>query len=416
MKGVIDLNLRITDIGYSTSHNPIVSDKIIKHVLMVAGEASGELHGANLVRAMKGLNPNIAVAGIGGRRMEHAGVDILIPCSDMAVVGITEVFSRLTTIVRAHLTMRSLLKNSPPDLLILIDYPDFNINLARIAKRYGVPVLYYISPQVWAWRRGRVRKIARRVDRMAVILPFEREFYLNAGSGMTVDYVGHPLIDNVPHDLDKEEIKRELGLGEGNKMLGLLPGSREEEVKRLLPSMIEAAEILSSRYAGLKCVLPVAQTISHDLIRSMVRRSSLEIIITIKDVYRALAVCDIAMVASGTATLETAIMGVPMIIAYRVSPLSFWIGKMVVKVPYVGLVNLVAQKEAVPELIQGEVTPQGLADKAISILEDENTKAAMIKDLQMVKERLGSPGASLRTARIALDMMGCDQTQGVDRL
>jgi lipid-A-disaccharide synthase len=311
--------------------------------------------------------------------------------------------------------MRSLLKNSPPDLLILIDYPDFNINLARTAKHYGVPVLYYISPQVWAWRRGRVRKIARRVDRMAVILPFEMELYLNTGSGMIVDYVGHPLIDNVPQDLDKEEIKKELDLGEGNKMLGLLPGSREEEVKRLLPSMIDAAEILSTRYPGLKCILPVAQTISHDLIRSMVRRSSLEIIIAPKDVYRALAVCDIAMVASGTATLETAIMGVPMIIAYRVSPLSFWIGKMVVKVPYIGLVNLVAGKEVVPELIQGEVTPQGLADKAISILEDKNTRAAMIKDLQMVKERLGSPGASLRTARIALDMMGCDQTREVDR-
>jgi len=385
-----------------------VSDKITKHVLMVAGEASGELHGANLVRAMKGLNPNIAVAGIGGRRMEEAGVEILIPCSDMAVVGITEVFSRLTTIIRAHLTLRSLLKKSPPDLLILIDYPDFNINLARTARRCGVPVLYYISPQVWAWRRGRVRKIARRVDRMAVILPFEKEFYLNTGAGMTIDYVGHPLIDNVPHDLDKEEIKRELGLGKGNKILGFLPGSREEEVKRLLPLMIDAAEILSSRYAGLKCVLPVAQTISHDLIRSMVGRSSLEIIIAPKNIYRALAVCDTAIVASGTATLETAIMGVPMIIAYRVSPLSYWIGKMVVKVPYVGLVNLVAGKEVVPELIQDEVTPQGLADKAISILEDEKTKIAMIKDLQMVRERLGGPGASLRTARIALDMMGCD--------
>jgi lipid-A-disaccharide synthase len=385
-----------------------VSDKITKHVLMVAGEASGELHGANLVRAMKGLNPNIAVAGIGGRKMEEAGVEILIPCSDMAVVGITEVFSRLTTIIKAHLTLRSLMKKSPPDLLILIDYPDFNINLARTARRCGVPVLYYISPQIWAWRRGRVRKIARRVDRMAVILPFEREFYLNAGAGMTIDYVGHPLIDNVPYDLDKEEIKRELGLGKGNKILGLLPGSRDEEVKRLLPPMINAAEILSSRYAGLKCLLPVAQTIPHDLIRSMIRRSSLEIIIAPKDVYRALAVCDTAMVASGTATLETAIMGVPMIIAYRVSPLSFWIGKMVVKVPYVGLVNLVAGKEVVPELIQNEVTPQGLADKAISILEDEKTKTAMIKDLQMVRERLGSPGASLRTARIALDMMGCD--------
>jgi len=375
---------------------------------MVAGEASGDLHGANLVSAMKGLNPDIAVAGIGGQKMEEAGVEILVPCADMAVVGVTEVFSRLTTIVRAHLTLRSLLKNSPPDLLILIDYPDFNINLARTARHYGVPVLYYISPQVWAWRRGRVRKIARRVDRMAVILPFEKEFYLKTGAKMDVDYVGHPLIDNVPHDMDKEEIKRDLGLEEGNKILGLLPGSRDEEVKRLLPSMVSAAEILTSRYADLRCVLPIAPTISPDLIQSIISKSSLKIITSTKDVYRVLRVCDLAMVASGTATLETAIMGVPMVIAYRVSPLSFWIAKMVVKVPYVGLVNLVAGEEVVPELIQDEVTPRGLADKALAILEDENKKADMINNLRMIKERLGGPGASLRTARIALQMMGSD--------
>lgn len=375
---------------------------------MVAGEASGDLHGANLVSAMKGLNPDIAVAGIGGQKMEEAGVEILVPCADMAVVGVTEVFSRLTTIVRAHLTLRSLLKNSPPDLLILIDYPGFNINLARTARHYGVPVLYYISPQVWAWRRGRVRKIARRVDRMAVILPFEKEFYLKTGAKMDVDYVGHPLIDNVPHDMDKEEIKRDLGLEEGNKILGLLPGSRDEEVKRLLPSMVSAAEILTSRYADLRCVLPIAPTISPDLIQSIISKSSLKIITSTKDVYRVLRVCDLAMVASGTATLETAIMGVPMVIAYRVSPLSFWIAKMVVKVPYVGLVNLVAGEEVVPELIQGEVTPRGLADKALAILEDENKKADMINNLRMIKERLGGPGASLRTARIALQMMGSD--------
>jgi len=373
---------------------------------MVAGEASGDLHGANLVRAMKRLNPDIAVAGIGGKKMEEAGVEILVPCSDMAVVGVTEVFLRLTTIVRAHLTLRSILKNSPPDLLILIDYPDFNINLARTAKHYGVPVLYYISPQVWAWRRGRVRKIAGRVDRMAVILPFEKEFYLKTGTQMTVDYVGHPIMDNVPHAMDKEEIKRELGLDGCSKILGLLPGSRNEEVKRLLPSMIGAAEILSSRYADLKCVLPIASTISPDLIRSVIGQTSLKIIITPKDVYRALCVCDLAMVASGTVTLETAVMGIPMVIAYRLSPPSFWIAKMVAKVPYVGLVNLIAGEEVVPELIQDEVTPQWLADKALAILEDENRKSDMIKNLRMVKERLGSPGASLRTARIALQMMG----------
>jgi len=366
------------------------------------------LHGANLVFAMKDLDNDIAFHGIGGKKMEEAGVEILITSSDMAVVGLTEIFSRLKTIVKAHLTLRSILKNSRPDLLILIDYPGFNINLARSAKRYGVPVLYYISPQIWAWRRGRVGKISRCVDRMAVILPFEKEFYLETGTKIRVEYVGHPLIDNIPNNLDKKDIKRELGLGESDMILGLLPGSRNEEVLKLLPSMISAAEILSHRYRNLKCILSIAPTISPNLIQTAISQSPLEIITSNKDIYSALSVCDLAMVASGTATLETAIMGVPMVIAYRMSPFSFWIAKMVVKVPYVGLVNLVAGKEVVPELIQDEVTPRGLADKALAILENENVKTIMIKDLGMVKERLGTPGASLRTAKIALQMIDDD--------
>ncbi|MBW1912417.1 MAG: hypothetical protein JRI43_04460 [Deltaproteobacteria bacterium] len=206
-----------------------------KNVLIVAGEASGDLHGSNLVHAMRGLNSGITVRGIGGKNMEEAGVGILVPASDVAVVGLTEVLSRLSSIVRAHLKLRSLLKNSPTDLLVLIDFPDFNISLARTAKRCGVPVLYYISPQIWAWRGGRIRKIARRVDRMAVILPFEKEFYLN--HGMDVDYVGHPLLDSVPHSLDKGEIVRELELENGRPIVGLLPGSRCEEIRNLLPTL-----------------------------------------------------------------------------------------------------------------------------------------------------------------------------------
>jgi lipid-A-disaccharide synthase len=379
----------------------------LKLVLIVAGEASGDLHGSNLVRAMKSLDPGITFWGIGGSKMKDAGVNILKSSSDMAVVGLTEVFTRLYTIIRTHLKLKYILKTIHPELLILLDYPGFNINLARSAKRYKVPVLYYISPQVWAWRRGRVRKIARRVDRMAVILPFEKNFYVE--SDLVVEYVGHPLLDCIPHDLDRNKILMDMGLQDANPIVGLLPGSRDEEVRNLLPSMVQAGEILSARYPNLKCVLPLASTISLDFVQSIIRESSMEIAISQEDIYKTLMICDLVLVASGTATLEATIMEVPMIIVYRVSPISFWVAKMVLKVPYIGLVNLVAGEEVVPELIQDEVTPQRLVDEAIPILESGHEKWDMIRKLKMVKERLGEGGASEKTARMALEMIREDK-------
>jgi len=382
-----------------------MSDINEKHILIVAGEASGDLHGAALVREMKKLDQGIIISGIGGKKMEEAGVDVIAPSSDLAVVGLTEVLSKLPKIFRARGLMRSLLRYSRPDLLILIDFPDFNISLARTAKRYDVPVLYYISPQLWAWRRGRVKKIAERVDKMAVILPFEKDFYLNTGMDIDVEYVGHPIMDAMPEDLDKEILSRDLGIGKGRPVLGLLPGSRTEEIKTLLPSMIGAAEILSSRYHDLQCVLPLATTIPFEFIQSFINRTSLKIIVSQKDIYSVLSVCDLALVASGTATLETALMGVPMVVAYRVSPLSYKIGKMVIKVPYVSLVNLIAGEEIVPEVLQDDVTPQGLADRASMILDNEAHRKEMIMRLGKVRETLGGKGASERTARIAIEMM-----------
>jgi lipid-A-disaccharide synthase len=295
------------------------------------------------------------------------------------------------------------LKETHPVLLILIDYPEFNLFLARSAKRFNVPVLYYISPQVWAWRHGRIKKIARRVDRMATILPFEAALYRD--SGLNVEYVGHPLLDEVSKTVNRREAITEMGLTEGCPILGLLPGSRREEIENLLPLMIQAVDILSSGYRDLKCVLPIASTVSPDLVQSMISKSSVDIKITQGDIYKTLAVCDLAMVTSGTATLEAAIMGIPMIVVYRASPLTFWIAKKVVNVPFIGLVNLVAGEEIVPELIQDEITPQSLAQEAMTILEDGRKKENMIKKLKIVEERLGSGGASARTAGMALEMM-----------
>lgn len=370
--------------------------------LIVAGEASADLHGSNLVRAMKALDPHLAFWGIGGRMMEEAGVKILVPSSDMAVVGLTEVFSRWRTILKAYFQLKSILKQVCPDLLILIDYPEFNIPLARQAKRFNVPVLYYISPQVWAWRAGRTKKLACRVDRMAVILPFEEGYFRQ--KGLTVDYVGHPLLDAIPAGLNKREAMMQLDLEGRSPIIGLLPGSRKEEVIRLLPPMVKAAELLKTRYPRLTCVLPCASTIPAGLIESIVSLSTVSIKIIEGDIYRALSACDFALVKSGTATLETAIMGVPMVIVYHISPISYWVARMAVKVPFVGLVNLVAGEKVVPELIQNDITPENLVRETVDILESSDRRENMIKKLREVRERLRE-GASEKTAQIALEMM-----------
>lgn len=382
---------------------PYADVKKTKDVMIVAGEASADLHGSNLVRAIKRLDPAIDFYGIGGKQMEEAGVKILIPASDMAVVGLTEVFSKLPRIERARRTLKNLLKNNPPDLLIPIDYPGFNIHLAGQAKRYKVPVLYYISPQVWAWRTGRVKKIAKRVDRLAVILPFEEHFYRERG--VEVDYVGHPLLDSIPQDLDKDEITRKMDLENAYPVLGLLPGSRNEEIKNHLPVMIKAVEILSSQYPRLRGLLPIAPTISTERVQSFLKESSAEISLSQDSIYRTLAACDLALVASGTATVETAILGVPMILVYRASAITFWVGKRVIKVPFLGLVNLVAGEQVIPELIQNDLTPERLSREALGILEGGQTRENMIGKLGMVKERLGRGGASERTAKIAIEML-----------
>lgn len=389
--------------AFEQENNQVLPPKE-RTVLIVAGEASADQIGSNLVYAMRRLDPGIRFSGIGGQRMSEAGVSILIPASQLAVVGLTEVFSKLHRILSAYVRLKYILRNSPPDLLILMDYPDFNLVLAREAKRHRIPVLYYISPQVWAWRRGRVKKIAKRVDRMAVILPFEEAFYRR--QGLDVSYVGHPLMDNAPPHGNRGQAMDELGLTGRGPILGLLPGSRNEEIKNVLPSLIGAAEILQERYPSLQCVLPLASTISAQRVLPWIRKTALNIRLFDGNIYKVLAACDLALVTSGTATLETAIMEVPMIIVYRVSSLTYQVAQRVVKVPHIGLVNLVAGKRVVPEFIQKEVTPRRLADEAVNILESGEVRGNMVKTLRRVKEMLGGGGASERTAIIALQMMG----------
>lgn len=383
-------------------------------VLIVAGEASADLHGSNLVRAMKELDPEITFRGVGGQRMEREGVKILTPSSEMAVVGLTEVLPRIRTIFGTYLALRRILKKDRPDLLILIDYPDFNIRLSGVAKRFRVPVLYYVSPQVWAWRRKRVNKLRERVDRLAVILPFEEGFYRQRG--LAAEYVGHPLLDAIPGQLDKESALRDLGLEGAFPVIGLLPGSRKDEVANLLPPMTEAAAVLSVTFPNLKCLLPRASTIRRDLIQSILENTPVEVEVIDGDIYRILRACDLALVASGTATLETAMMQTPMVILYKVSPLSFWIGKRIIKVPFIGLPNLVAEEKIVPELVQAEVTPERLVQEALSLLEDGERRRNMINGLKRVHAKLAGKSASRRTAQIALEMARAHRTKQKPRL
>jgi len=376
----------------------------LKTILIIAGEASGDLHGSNLVKSLKRQADGLRFWGIGGSRMAEAGVELMFSSTELSVVGLTEVFAKLRVIGRAIRGIRSGLKRRKPDLAILIDYPGFNLHIARSARREGIPVLYYISPQVWAWRRGRVRKISRRVNRMAVILPFETSFYQDYG--VDVDYVGHPLMDTWSQDGPFKTAPPPIGGTRSEITVGMLPGSRKEEIARILPEMIGAAEILKERRGVIRFTLQLADGIDSDFLRGIMGRPTVEIQVVRGAIYDMLETCDLVLAASGTVTLETAIAGVPMVIAYKLSPFTFRVAKAVVKVPHIGLVNLVAGERVVPELVQRDCTAETLASEAMKILDDAEYRAKMIRGLDKVRHRLGGSGASDRAAKIALEMMG----------
>lgn len=372
-----------------------------KKILMIAGEASGDLHGSKVVEALSRLDSKVRVYGVGSGSMRQAGAEILLDSSALAVVGITEVIGHFRSILRAFTFIKQFIRKSDLDLLILIDFPDFNIPLAKVAQKVGVPVLYYISPQVWAWRSGRVKKIARRINKMAVIFPFEVPIYQEAG--VSVEFVGHPLLDTVPSRRPEDRSLPEEG--RGNPLIALLPGSRIKEVQSLLPEMMRGAKILFDKIPGSKFIIAVASTIQMEDIKTMVQAFPVPVDMVQGKTYEAIQAADLAIVASGTATLETALLEKPMVIVYRVSPLSFWVGKRLVKVRCIGLANIVAGKKFIPELLQEEACGARIAAEAERIWEDPAYRQSMISELQEVRRKLGDPGASERVARIALEMM-----------
>lgn len=378
-------------------------------IMIVAGEASGDLHGANLVKAIKELAPRAAVCGMGGEAMAAQGVEILYDAARMAVVGLVEVLSHYGDIRAAQQTMLNRLRKQPPQLLILIDYPGFNLWLAKKAKRLGITIFYYISPQVWAWHASRVKTIRRLVDRMAVILPFEQEFYRQRG--MEVEFVGHPLLDSVVSRRSREEFLAAHGVDPQATVVGLLPGSRRKELATLLPDFLAAAQRLAERHDNLVFLLPLAPGLDQsDLDCNGLADSQLPVKVVRGERYELMAACNAVLAASGTVTLELAFLDVPMVAAYRTAPFTYWLGRKLVKVKFMTLVNLVVDREVVPELLQDEVSPQSLADHLSPLLFDRQAIDATHQGFAELRQRLGGPGASHRAARLALELIASSHT------
>jgi lipid-A-disaccharide synthase len=370
--------------------------------MIVAGEASGDLHGGNLIREMQRIDPDLSFYGLGGERMKAAGVKLLADAADTAVVGLTEVVFKLGTILQIMHRLKISLAKERPDLVILIDYPDFNLPLARTARRLGLKVLYYISPQVWAWRKGRIDTIRKSVDRMAVILPFEEQFYREAGVNVT--FVGHPLLDEVRKKYARTEAMKRFGLKDEAITVGILPGSRRSEVERLLPEMLKACRTLTEKLSPLQFVLPLAGTLDPEFVRNILQQFPVRVNVIRDEIYDVIAVSDAAIVASGTATLETALLETPMVVVYKVSASSYAIGRRFIRVDHISLVNIIAGRTIVPELIQGEANPERIASEVRELVVRRGKAREMKTALAEIRGKLGTPGASQRTARIAYDM------------
>jgi len=377
-----------------------------KKILIVAGEASGDLHGANLVRALQGRNPDLAFFGVGSRNLRAAGVEILADSSEITAMGITEALAKLRQGRRVFRKILDRAEASPPDLAVLIDSPGFNLRLAGSLKTRGIRVMYYIAPQVWAWGQGRIKKISERIDRLVSILPFEKEFF--SQFGIPVDFVGHPLLDLARESRSPEESRLVFGIKPGEKVIALLPGSRPGEIARLLPEILGAARNLSRQRPGLRFLLPVASSLNPQAIVESVQARGLGDAVSVlpgEEIYNALGIAELALVASGTATLEAALIGCPMIILYRVSRLSYGMGRMLVKVKHIGLVNLMAGREVVPELLQGEARAERITREVERFLDNQELKNQVKSDLGRIRASLGNPGAAGRAAQIALEML-----------
>ncbi|HSE88702.1 MAG TPA: lipid-A-disaccharide synthase [Candidatus Binatia bacterium] len=374
-----------------------------KQVMLVVGEASGDIHGADLVRALSSKDPTLRFFGVAGEQLKQTNFEVLLNVSQLAGMGFVELAGSVRRIWQAYRTLRQAMRERKPDLLVLIDFPEFNLRLAKLAKKLKIPVLYYVSPQIWAWRRGRVRQIARCVDHMAVVFPFEVPFY--ESRGVKVSYVGHPLLDIVRSRESREAMLAQLALDSEKRTIAILPGSRRGEVSYHLPVLLDAALRLSQD-SEVQFFVIRASTVGRHEVESLLERIPLRIPIVEDKRYDAVNACDLAWTASGTVTVEAALLLKPMIIVYRLSWLTYALARMLVNIKHVGMVNIMAGKEVVPELIQTDFTAEGVVKETRNLLENRDLRDKIVRKLVALRAKLGTPGAADRVANIALSMMG----------
>ncbi|MDP2942308.1 MAG: lipid-A-disaccharide synthase [Candidatus Omnitrophota bacterium] len=373
-----------------------------KTIMIIAGEASGDLHGSSLASSLKAIDPDLRLIGMGGEKMIKAGVESYQNIEDLSVIGLGEVLSNLGKFTAVFRCLVGRLDSEKPDCVVLIDYPEFNLRFAKEAKKRNIPVIYYISPQIWAWRKGRVKIVKKFIEKMLVIFAFEKEFYEK--EAVAAEFVGHPLLDVVRPRFSREEFLKLQGLADNKKILALLPGSRQIEVIRNLPVMLKAAGIIKNKLDDdIQFVIAKPKEIKGEIYAEILKDCRLKPKIIEDYPYDCVNAADLVLVASGTATLETAILEKPMLIIYKVSLLTWLVGKMLVKIPDIGLVNIVAGARIVPEFIQFDATAEKIADEAIGLISSPEKINKVKINLRAVKEKLGGPGASRRAAEIILD-------------
>ncbi len=371
----------------------------MKRIFLVAGESSGDIHGGNLVRAIREAAPDAACEGLGGRHMAEAGMELRHNLAERGIMGFTEVVQSLRYLRRLYYDTLDHLARTRPSCLVLIDYPGFNLRLAKAVKQLGIPVVYYISPQVWAWKRKRIHTLARTVDKMLVILPFEEPLYKELG--LDCVYVGHPLLDYISSVPVRGVFRDEC-------VIGLMPGSRAQEIRRLMPLMLEVARKIQEAHPNARFITPCVDTAREAQVRAAAGDFPLET--AVGQTYELLDAARFCLVASGTATLETALFQVPMVVVYKVSPLSFWIARRLVRVEHIALANILAEKRIVPEFVQGEASVQNVAPAALELLGDTPRRASVLAEYARLREKLGERGASRKAAAGVLEAA----TRGAD--